>query len=293
MLKLVFFSLLLAYATASLAEIYQWVDAQGQVHFGSSPPRLQVPYKQGEISRARPSTETQSLKTQQPSTTAVPSQAGTQGHSPGKKAAPAASVLPQQPDDIRRRLQQHIEHLRSEIKASRQAGGAAAEEPARKQQPAHTAPASQAHKPLAKQTAAQPQGKDGGAKVSVSDVKVVTPATPIPAVKKANAASGKAPKPPEHKPARQPQKTKPSDASRNKSPTKAKPAAQAGAAKKDAAMCGIFSGYVKDYEYRLDHECEGSACEVYQRQLQKYQAKKKRYCADAGRTVKQAAGKKS
>ena len=45
------FSLTMLLPMHSLAEIYQWVDEQGQMHFGSVPPRLQEPYQPGDISR--------------------------------------------------------------------------------------------------------------------------------------------------------------------------------------------------------------------------------------------------
>lgn len=41
--------LLLVFPLLSHSEVYRWVDENGQVHFGSVPPKQQKPYKAGEI----------------------------------------------------------------------------------------------------------------------------------------------------------------------------------------------------------------------------------------------------
>ena len=46
-MKLAVLILFLIFPLLSHGEVYRWVDENGQVHFGSVPPKIQKPYKAG------------------------------------------------------------------------------------------------------------------------------------------------------------------------------------------------------------------------------------------------------
>lgn len=50
---------------------------------------------------------------------------------------------------------------------------------------------------------------------------------------------------------------------------------------KDSAKCGFFASYVDTYEYRIKYECPASHCDVLNQQLEKYRKKMKSYCEES------------
>jgi hypothetical protein len=58
---------------------------------------------------------------------------------------------------------------------------------------------------------------------------------------------------------------------------KPKAASAKAASKRDEDMCGVFTGYVQDYEDKVSN-CSKNLCGIYQRSLDRYKKKQKSYC---------------
>lgn len=56
--------LILLFPVLSHGEVYRWIDDNGQVHFGNVPPRVQEPYKPGEITDGDKTKDIKSVKRQ-------------------------------------------------------------------------------------------------------------------------------------------------------------------------------------------------------------------------------------
>ena len=212
------FSLTMLLPMHSLAEIYQWVDEQGQMHFGSVPPRLQEPYQPGDISR-------NATGGKPPATAASSSKPG---QTSPQNSANSAPQTPPNIDEIRERLRRHVEAWRQK-KAQLQ--------PAEASPPEHKAGV-MGGKP--QDAAIPPQGELQSLPQGVEKTGTDKPA-----------ASANRP-PPESDP--------------DDSPLE------------QAEKCAVFSGLVRDYEYRLSAGCASEICDIYRRQLEKYRAKQKQYC---------------
>ncbi|HHI93717.1 MAG TPA: hypothetical protein ENK04_09445 [Gammaproteobacteria bacterium] len=105
---------------------------------------------------------------------------------------------------------------------------------------------------------------------------VSQPAKPVQKinVKKPAPVRKKAPaKKPDIKKAVVKKKSKPKEAA----PAKKKTTAKKSAGERNEEMCGVFTGYVHDYEEKV-RDCSKNLCDIYKRSLARYKKKQKTYC---------------
>ena len=225
-------------------DVYQWVDKDGTVHFGSIPPRQQEKYNAGDIKYHSAPT----LLKKELSETGLSEQSGVIQESPAvdssqlplnESAAKTNSKNKTFPKNSkfrdRKELDMFVEHLREKVKSFRVGSSSEID----KKLPASI---------NVKMIRSEPDDK----------VKVTLKAgagTDLAADEKKNSSQ------------------EGSEASSKRDADTENIATQ-----KDADKCGVFTGFVDSYEIKVAEECPGAHCSVYKRSLKRYKLKQKRYC---------------
>ena len=221
-------------------DVYQWVDKDGTVHFGSIPPRQQEKYNAGEIKYHSAPV----LLKKELSKTGLSEQGGATQESPPVESAQhplKESVTKTNPKNQnskfrdRKELDMFVEHLREKVKSFR------------------TGASSEIDKKL-------PASKN---------VKMITsvPNEKVRAGIKAGAGTDLAV-----------DEKKNSSQESSEASSKRDADTENIATQKDVDKCGVFTGFVDSYEIKVAEECPGAHCSVYKRSLKRYRLKQKRYC---------------
>ena len=232
--------------------IYQWIDDQGNVNFGSVPPKQQKEYKVGSFGLNKQ----QNGGKQKPVTTAQEQQEQQQEPDKEKQdkpedvqaSDPKVSTKSLSPSPRKSAKKYNKEKLDALVQRLRQG----AVKPIRKE-PSSTASVIQA-KPEKAKIPEKVEQPERVVKRDKSEAKLVVP------VQSSVADNSKKDKEPDV-----PNKEK------NKQENET-------AVAKAPEKCGLFTGFVEEYQYKVKEECPGKACSIFKRQLEKYKVKMKRYC---------------
>lgn len=236
--------------------VYQWVDDNGHVHFGSVPPQQQHEYKVGEIElrsaakapkKELPQEKTSTddavsqikphpVKVQSEKNDGKPTseQKGEEASVPKKQPAP--KHLPTKFDD-RQELKKIIERLREKVQIPRSL---------------KKSPETERKPLLPKKTKISPL--TGGKDVKAAAIKSSK-------LKKETSNEENV-----------------SPTSNAEASSKEAIGAEQNLTQMDTEKCGVFTGFVLSYETKVAEECPGAHCSVYQRSLKKFKLKQKRYC---------------
>ena len=225
-------------------DVYQWVDKDGTVHFGSVPPQQQEKYNAGDIKYhpapvlLKKELLKKELAEQGGLTQELPRVESAQ-HPLKKPAEKTNSKNKPFPKNSkfrdRKELEMFVEHLREKVKSYRVGTSSEIDK---------KLPASK----NVKMIRSEPDDK----------VKVTV---------KAGAGTDRAAEEKE-------------DFSQENSESSSKRDADTEniATQKDTDKCGVFTGFVDSYEIKVAEECPGAHCSVYKRSLKRYKLKQKRYC---------------
>lgn len=289
-----FFAALSLFSLVTEGGVYQWADETGQVHFGSVPPHQQTEYSLGdELKRAADKKALLDANKSDAKKQSDKKQSANQKKAQPEKPVKASVHLDKPATDKKisaKELEKMIQKLRKHEKGSQKvtAPGDAKVK--------GTLPSAE-HKPKSvkdknahtKNTATSNGVVDKKNKKTKKETKKETQKTKTVGSAKAAGVAAKKAKPTAAKTKPSNSKKPPSSglaskkseglASKPSLKPSSKPSSQhKDMSEKDADKCGIFVNFVEQYKEKVREGCPGAFCDIYKRQLKKYQLKAKHYC---------------
>lgn len=231
--------------------VYRWVDENGQIYFGSVPPKMQKPYKAGELKQD----EAQQVKPEQQKTTTAdkdPKSVKADGLNKEKPATQGitnennpkpASILNYKPKTVAdKQLEKEKEKERSEkfdklIKRLKRDVGDIPNKNSASNNEVKDKSASDTVNKDDKQSAKETGKSETSSKASIN--------------------------------AHETEITKEIES-----------VEQATEQDNDGEKCGFFKSFVENYKDRIKYECPSEHCDLLRKKLEKYQSKVKQYCGN-------------